>query len=509
MFIQLRKDLIQFLRWLRTNLGRFLGWLFNLFSPIANAYFALTWEGSIIRTSLPAIAFFVWTWFAYTTQPPDFSNVGVTFQLEDIEDPQLILIYQMLGQLIFLGQLVIALVKPYVVPEVLRHVLMVGLAIWIAYRIASIYLDDIFELDDVSVASRFIRQILFVSRYERIFIREGDIAPQSKNSPVYRIGGPGRAIVQFENAALFERIDGNPQVIGPGRPARLEGFERLRSVIDLRDQEFKDITVRARTKDGIIVRAKDVRAVISIHRGAKLVQANGDQGPRKLSYSPKAIQNLVYNQGNRPWIEAAKSGITVQLGRFIQQHTLSEFLATITPEEIKALQNAEAEKVGTGGATPTRSNLGTLTDAAAFKSRSEITDYFYEFMQGNPEAAEARGYDLQWLGIGTWDTPDIIPEQHLRAWEISAKNRIDGSEWELNKIRRDSRRKELIRLIQEVPINAFAMLISQQGADVEEIKRQLLMVYREKLNRAYESIQEQGELPPDELVEALRHLSKW
>jgi hypothetical protein len=506
---QLRKDIREALRWLKTIIGRGLSWLFNLLSPLANTFFSLTWEGALIRTVLLPLAFFTWTWFAYTTQPPDFSNLTPDTPPRPEQDGGLSPVLGMVNQLLFLWRFIVALLEPYFIPEVLRHVIIFGLAVWIAFRVAAIYIDDIFELEDVSVGEGFIRKILFVGKYERILIRDGDIAPQSKNSPVYRIGGPGRVVVQFENAALFEKIDGSPRVIGPGRPARLDGFERLRAVLDLRDQEIKDLTVSGRTRDGIIVTAKDARAMISIHRGAKVVGEDPNAGPRKLDFSTQAIENLVYGNPTRPWVTSARGGIIGQLGSFIRQHTLNEFLATITPEEIDALKK-DNRALGNPDSTNGKAPLGALTEASGFKSRSDITEYFYDFMQSDPEKAEQRGFDLQWLGIGTWDTPEIIPKQHLEAWELSAQNRIAGSEFTLNQIRRESRRKEMVRLIQEVPINAFAMLVSQDNTEVDEVKRQLVLAFREKLHRAYELIEAEGdEATSTALKDVLWHLSRW
>ncbi|HZD55788.1 MAG TPA: hypothetical protein VE136_03640, partial [Anaerolineales bacterium] len=99
--------------------------------------------------------------------------------------------------------------------DVFRHILVGAFAFWVAYRIAAIYLDDIFELKDVPLAGRFIRQTAFATKYDLIEIKDGKVAPEHRESPIVRIGGPGMVRVYLENAALFEKIDGSPRVIRP------------------------------------------------------------------------------------------------------------------------------------------------------------------------------------------------------------------------------------------------------------------------------------------------------
>ena len=163
-------------------------------------------------------------------------------------------------------------------PDVFKHVLVGAFVFWFAYRAAAIYLDDIFELKNVRVAEKFIRQSAFADRYDVIEIKDGEVSLKDQASPIFLIGGPGKVRVYLENAAIFERIGGIPHVIEPttskkgeknkisepenksliartqglvGAISRVEdseqrsnkdsvrvlgSFERLRRVIDLRDQ---------------------------------------------------------------------------------------------------------------------------------------------------------------------------------------------------------------------------------------------------------------------------------
>jgi hypothetical protein len=72
---------------------------------------------------------------------------------------------------------------------------------------------------------------------------------------------------------------------------------------------------------------------------------------------------------------------------------------------------------------------------------------------------------------------------------------------------RTTRLKEVLRLIQDVPINAFGHVASRED-DPTAIKRELMLAYREKIKIAYEFYQANDLEPPVHLVAALNHLQR-
>jgi hypothetical protein len=362
--------------------------------------------------------------------------------------------------------------------DVLRHFLVLGLALWLALRLAAIYLDDIFELDDTSVADRFLRQAAFASRFPVIRIREGGVDPVQRNSPITRIGGPGLVDVHLENAALFEKPDGSPHVVRPTlkKAVVLDGFERLRKVIDLRDQVL-EVTVNGRTQDGIPVTAKDVRLVFSVYRGAGQFIPGADM-QQSYPFDEEAVHALVYRQGSAPWIEAMRGLVRSELSSFITRHTLNEFLVYAEDQP----------------------------DPDRFISRDEISGLFYDFTQGFSKRAQENGIQLTWIGLGTWVTPsEIIPEQHLEAWRLSSDNRLRGSEWNLRRIRNESRLSELMRLIDQISSSYYEWI--GQDLPPETILRRMILQYREKLRLARSLYEEHNQPVPPELDAAIRHLT--
>jgi hypothetical protein len=507
-----------FLRTIGELFFRFL----DLLNPVIGPIFAINNIGRIIRSMVFPILLLIWIILAYTTHPPDFDAIpGPALPPEGAEQYTQ-MVHAMIEQFKLLFRLAITLITPFFRADVFRHVLVFVLAAWVAFRIAAIYLDDIFELEDVSISASFIRKAAFLGKFLRVQIMDGEVAVKDKNSPVFRIGGPGKVIVNLENAALFERIDGSARVVGPEDGIiQLDGFERLRAAIDLRDQFMDSQDVKTRTKDGIEVTAKDVKAVFSIHRGRETSRTKhvvlssyiGQDGypitgeehkTKPLPYSKQAIKNIVYNQVNRPWSDSVISNIKTTSTQFIASHTLDEFLASISFQELEAIRQRIQGQESSGQDDPV--SPFTSFPLPEFMSRSTITEDVYQFMQGDQKAAEMRGFDVHWIGIGTWKAPEIIPQKHMEAWEITAQNRMEGSEFELARIRRESRLSELHRLILEVPLNTFKSLRNQDD-NREHVKRRLISAYLGKLEKAQEYYLDLDQNPPKELTNAIEHLS--
>ncbi len=367
--------------------------------------------------------------------------------------------------------------------NVIQRVLILWLAIFIGARLSAVFLDDVFELKDIAIARRFLQTAAFSGWYEGLTIRDGSVAEADRNSPIFRIGGPGKVDVHLENAAFFEKTNGAAHVVGPTyrRFEILDGFERLRSVIDLRDQ-YIDLTVDGRSQDGIPVVAKDVRLVYSVYRGPQdAVYPDHFQQP--YPFKEEAILNLVYKQDRgplkqdgSPLIKAMIGSIRSELRAFIGRHRLSEFLT----------------------------NADTSNE---FIPRDQITDLFYDYAKEFSQRAETRGVELKWIGVGTWVIPaHVIPERQLEAWKLSRKAQLNQNEYVLARLSAESRLTELLRLVDEVP-NLYYSLFGQKPTP-DQITRRLLLDYREKLHNAYDLYQNSEQPLPPELEIVIHHINR-
>jgi len=416
-------------------------------------------------------------------------------------------------------------------PDVFKHVLIGAFVFWFAYRVAAIYLDDIFELRNVRIAEKFIRQSAFASQYDVIEIKNGEISQKDQESPIFLIGGPGKVRVYLENTALFEKISGTPHVIEPttpksssdaGRSRRgniswiarmgktfgshsrldrsdigskqdgakvLESFERYRKGIDLRDQ-VAEITVEGRTRDGIAIQAKNMRVIFSVRRDGQEATLE-----KPYPFNREAIETLVYDLSRESWTDAIAAQIKRELGKFIARHTLSEFLAAIGQPELEQATQIEAEL------HVEADRLAGLDDPfdidvpnpPPFVPRPVISDLFYDY-NNFVARVKKKGVELRWIGVGTWALPaDIIPERHLQAWRITYENLARGNEAAVEKFFNSNRVEQLSAIIHDTPIGIFNQIDPDDHSRRTVNMVALVNGYRGKLHAALEVYERRDE----------------
>ena len=380
------------------------------------------------------------------------------------------------------------LVQALTDPHLLQYLPIFLAPFFIALQLAAIYLADIFELEDVAVARSFVWQVALSGSNETIRVTQGKVSDKNGDSPLYLIGGPGKVMVDLDSAALFERADGTPHVIGPtgnqpGGRATIDGFERFRQAIDirdhyveLRDQDSKSPSVKSRSRDGIPITATDVRLMFSIHRGENVKPNSASPYP----FSPDAIERIVYKSASRvtpdqvnpsvyefSWINNMIGLIRGRLGGFMNERNLTEYLASVGAPELEKLKQREdtiSEQVRLL-TQPTDESAGNKAAKPPpdFTPRYKITNLFSQFTEEFTKSARNNGVELHWIGVGTWKTPpeiDIVSEKHLEAWKLSQENINTGSQGAMNKAENDAILNKMAALIQQVPVNAYQDLTS-------------------------------------------------
>ena len=395
----------------------------------------------------------------------------------------------------------------FVDPRNLRFVPLLLAPFFISLQSAAIYLADIFELDDVSVARSFVSEVALSGSDETIRISSGEIVEEHRKSPNFLIGGPGKVIVDLDSAALFEKPDGTPHVIGPtgkepGGKATLEGFERFRQAIDirdqfidLRDQDDKSPSVKGRSLDGMPISTTDVRLMFSVHR-------NGESPTSDYPYpfNKKAIENIVYKAVSRvtpdlanpstyefAWIHNMINLVRGELGGFMNQHKLTEYLAsTGYPEVEKAKQREQGITEQVRRLIPPTEPPPApqeVSPAPEFHARHHITNLFSEFTKKFTDNARERGVELHWIGVGTWKTPiENVFDKHLDAWKLSRENQGLGSEDAMAEYESEIALRKMVNLIKAVPISAYHKITKQakdttkkeNGGKTEPLKQDVL-----------------------------------
>lgn len=286
---------------------------------------------------------------------------------------------------------IVDLAASFAAPAVLVHLLPAVAGLWLGLRVASHYLADLFELEDFATASRYLSASVLSLGQEGLEIDRGELEAYDASHPLVRVGGPGRVTIHLGFAAVFETADGELRIYGPQPQVALTGFERLRAVIDLRDQ-LRDLPeVRAVTRDGVEVIARQAQMVFRVYSGGR---PRGLQDP--YPYTEESIRRLVYGQpvterGPQKWTEALPSLLEREIQAFIAGLTLEEFLAL-------QVDPVSAESVPAGGPPqepgihiPARRLAATLqTESARHRLRED-------------------GLELAWVSVGSWEIPDPSP----------------------------------------------------------------------------------------------------
>ncbi len=429
--------------------------------------------------------------------------------------------------------------------DVLLIITALYLAYYISRQLAAIYLADIFEIKDLSIAERFIAQAAFASTsVGAIHIENGQVRSEDHKSPTFRIGGPGVVEINLENAAVFEKIDGTSTIAGPTStaPYILEGFERIRAIIDLRDQTT-NFSIYSRTRDGIPIEIKDVRLIFSVFRNNAARTLT-----RPYPFTKEGLNWLVYNQTKGNWTTSLVGLVRGELVRFIAQHALSEILAAPGDPEIKQqiqqqrliarktrsnlkhsarykIQNLRYPKRKTDGPNHlpiyfwkkkhkkqmrySKQFMGDALHFPTFSTRNQLSKIFYdEFNSSFKQRAQQRGVNLNWINVGSWHTPsNLVPEQHLEAWKIATENEIKCNPKVLNEIKNQARVKELLRILQQIPTQRFYEYQYQQ-LDRQVILSLLIQDYAAKIKSARDLFIHKKGRVPRQIETALAHIRK-
>jgi hypothetical protein len=310
--------------------------------------------------------------------------------------------------------------------HVLRHLLLPVVVLWFGIRAGARYLSDLFELNDLGGAQAYMWSTLFGMFYDVLEIKDGDVTAESKRSTVYKIGGPGYLKIHLGNVALFERVGGTSTICSATQRQFLHGFERLREVVDLRDQIRKRDDMVVYTKDGFAVKATDVQVAFRLWSGRQ------PRSPENsYPFDNTAMRRVVYGKsvgaGSRAarWTEALAGMAGGEITRYISSRLLRDLIA-------------QKRKVGV--APPERA--GDARAESPANTRAPLSLSFY-----TPEA-EARfqktGVKLIWIGVGTLETPDDVTQEFINAWQTDTTARIKSGEINLQKFQRQAQIKELV-----------------------------------------------------------------
>ncbi|GAP10180.1 hypothetical protein BECAL_01341 [Bellilinea caldifistulae] len=393
--------------------------------------------------------------------------------------------------------------------DVLLMTAAIGLPFLLALEFAALYQADIYEIANTSVSRRFILQSAFaIPKYQTLEIKEEKLSAEQRKSPFIQIGGPGIVKPNPEFAVIFERLDGNPHFIRAGMSKKdrtLQGFERLRRIIDVRDHTFHYEKIIGRTKDGIKIEIQDVNLLFSIWRQSGNTPLNNPY-PAHL----RDLYWLTYQQVGEHWTHAMTELVEDHLLRFIQDHTMSEILSAVGEPEIRRQVALESTIHRLAYGQPLRRPLRFIYSPQmpqpltppSFIPRPQLSNFFKSFTQEFPLAARQRGLRLEWINVGTWNTTHpILLDQHIEAWRLTSENMTRSSPRVLEEIRNQARLQTYQRIIQQDIFLSIAQL-TQQGYQPDQIYYEIVRYFEIQVSKIIAEMTAQGKAIPSRLLTA-------
>jgi hypothetical protein len=504
----------------------------SLFDPILNLIFSPKPKSGNFRYGFfQFLLFFTWTICAFTFHKPgeiDYPWLDFLYTIP----------YPIMGTLKSIIELFLAL-------DVLLVMFSLVMGYIVALKITSIYLADLFDIKDNSISEKYLKQSAFsFPGYYQIHVENAQIRPEDQKSPISKIGGPGKVLINLENAVVFEKIDGIPRVEGPSfeKPVELESFERIRKIIDLRDQTAT-LDISTRTLDGIPIEIKDIRIIFSVLR-----TSNRHSLENPYSFREDAINWLVFQQGPGPWTTSLINQVRTELTEFINNHLLSELLSSVgTPEINQQIQNqikiyknirrnwshTRRYKIDRNFVRIRKTNAPNYKPiyyrkkhhklkrlpiiyfsnkriVPEFVPRKAISNLFYENIANSFQSKiQKYGMRLEWINVGTWHSSSrIIPEQHMKAWQISSENAIKLNSKVLTSIFNNAKNQYLEKNIQSLPIISFIQK-RENGLSSKVLIDELINEYSSKLTSARDLfIKSKGRVPV-QIERALSHIKKY
>lgn len=346
----------------------------------------------------------------------------------------------------------------------------------ITFEGASIYIQSLYGLESLGLARKVLLATAFGLAPGILWIRNGanTLEEQTimKQNRMVRVGGPGLVRISSENAVLFEKPDGKPYVLGPTtKPlfhiksfdfVPIQGFDRIRQVVDLPDHVM-EWEVKARTRDGIVIKATNLQIVFSIRRkpAAKLPGQT-----TSYPFSRQAILHLVYQQYLIPgaFAEVIRPLIRNQFRAFIENSTLKELLTSIQNFDIRGINSLLLDRHvprPLPRQTPRPQISGSFTD---------ITNKF-------SHDTFVAGVQLEWINVGVWQfDADRIIQQHVDAWRTEFDSRNMTAPVPTARLQQDALAEEMKFQLHEVSLK-FANLMKENRPRDEIIYKMLAYLY--------------------------------
>jgi hypothetical protein len=367
--------------------------------------------------------------------------------------------------------------------ENIQLALLGGLTFWVAYRLISGYVYYLYRMNDFRQAKHMISSVFIPFRRRKAVITKGKEII-GKSISIHEMYG-GQITLNMDAhdgyAAALERADHSIRIVGPQDrfPVMLDGFMHLRKIFDLRDQRVQ-VTVRARTRDGIPVMAQHVMFI------CRISGINKSTRNQRYEYcDPEVIQTLLYQHWvGADWEKPAKRRkalhdlVSTALNEFIAEHTLVEIL-------------------------PETNEFGPVCQLS-----QNNASLFQQFTADFERYSGKHGLELIWTGRGEWRIDELVnPEVIKQNCSLAAENWLQSQTSIAHHASIDVRNQEVRRLVQHL-LGLFTEARKSDQTKNETILR-LGRIYLERLQFAFRIMESRGESPPDDWDAVAKHLERF
>lgn len=192
----------------------------------------------------------------------------------------------------------------------------------------ALYVQDVYALETFSSALRYVFCSMFGLAYPRLQIDGGK--KELKLGEIHtldKIGGPGFALVQPGNAALFKTL-GVPSTIQMPRRYFLSPFEKISAIVDLTDQEGHKEDAWMVTSDGIQLHLRDIRFCYRL-----LPSTPEGNGPVRTTQTPypfsadTLLDSVFGLSAGDTWQTAIERMVIGEITGFVNKHPIDHLTA--------------------------------------------------------------------------------------------------------------------------------------------------------------------------------------
>ncbi len=213
-----------------------------------------------------------------------------------------------------------------------RYYLLVFLGFLGIFYFGGRYIRDIYNLDKLSWAFRYLSSLLFGFPYPKITIRDGEKQlSQSEFNLLDKIGGPGYLVIQPGSLALLEGANGTTRVCAEGSNF-VTRFEKIRDVFSLDDRQGYIESTSATTKDGITLEVRNVLYGYRLRTGRVSSDTARQDADSPYSFSYRAVLNRVFSRsvgskGITPWHDMVNLAVDAAITDYIRKNLFDDVTA--------------------------------------------------------------------------------------------------------------------------------------------------------------------------------------